>query len=456
LRADRQAAAPAPAKKDIAADRNARTRGVAAAAVVADAAPSALIARAWNEFQPVAPGGDKVAKTDVSKADVSKADVSKADVRAKTAPLAAGQMRLASVESRPVPQRPAAPEGLSVPAARPALLEGPPPQTRLAALDSPPVQVGRPRAAPEELLPRLPTNTEEKTELVGFDTSPFPYNGESGRHHTVFRGRTASETDTYGTYSDPRVLLHIPQGFDPSRPAVMVVFFHGHRASLAQDVRDRQKVPAQITASGSNAVLVAPQFAVNAADSNAGKFYEQGGFRRFLDESAKQLARLHGDPRSAQAFANMPIVIVAYSGGYGPLLSVLSRGEVKPSRIHGIVMLDALYSGMDRFAEWIANNRSAFYISSYTPHTRGRNVELEDMLAARSVPYGSELRREHLQGMVTFLPAGAISHRDFVNHAWGDYPIADVLMRMDELDHNLEVAHKPTPPAATASVAPRD
>jgi len=31
-------------------------------------------------------------------------------------------------------------------------------------------------------------------------------------------------------------------------------------------VSDRQQVPGQITAAGVNAVLVAPQFAVNAAD----------------------------------------------------------------------------------------------------------------------------------------------------------------------------------------------
>ncbi len=69
----------------------------------------------------------------------------------------------------------------------------------------------------------------------------------------------------------------------------MVVFFHGHGANLARDVRDRQQVPAQITAAGTNAVLVAPQFAVNAADSSAGKFWEPNGFKRFLDEAAVKL-----------------------------------------------------------------------------------------------------------------------------------------------------------------------
>jgi hypothetical protein len=57
---------------------------------------------------------------------------------------------------------------------------------------------------------------------------------------------------------------------------------HGHGAILARDVRDRQQLPEQISAAGVNAVLVAPQFAVDAADASAGKFWEPDGFKRFL------------------------------------------------------------------------------------------------------------------------------------------------------------------------------
>jgi hypothetical protein len=42
--------------------------------------------------------------------------------------------------------------------------------------------------------------------------------------------------------------------------------------------------------------------------------------------------------------------------------------------------------------------------------------------------------------MVTFLPAGPISHRDFVNHAWADYPIKDILVRMDNVDPRTQTA----------------
>ena len=289
-------------------------------------------------------------------------------------------------------------------------------------------------------------NRDAKTVLVDFETAPFPYNGTmpnsekrfldrgdaGNRGHTNFRGRVLKEAEVF---NDRRALLHVPQGFDANKPGVIVVFFHGHGANLADDVRDRQEVPAQISASGVNAVMVAPQFAVNAADSSSGKFWEKDGFKRFMDESAKQFAKLNGDPKSARAFAKMPIVIVAYSGGFGPTLSALDRGGVN-QRIRGIVLLDALYAGTDKFADWIAANRSAFFVSSYTPHTRGLNVELERSLDDKSIVYGSELKPNRLPGSVTFLPAGDISHRDFVNHAWADSPIKDILERLDEARPN--------------------
>ena len=155
---------------------------------------------------------------------------------------------------------------------------------------------------PVPALPHVPLgNIEAKTSLVDFETAPFPYHGmvpgsnrpflDAGqpgqRGHVNFRGRMFLESKTFG---DDRVLLHIPQGFDPNRPAVMVVFFHGHGATLERDVRDRQRLPDQISAAGLNAVLVAPQFAFDAADSSAGKFWEPDGFKHFLDETAKKLA----------------------------------------------------------------------------------------------------------------------------------------------------------------------
>jgi hypothetical protein len=340
------------------------------------------------------------------------------------------------------------------------------PRVHLASLESAP-RSNPAFHAPNQAVPlHIRPAAGAETMLVDFETAPFPYHGmiggsnrpflnvgeEGHRGHANFRGHVFWESETF---SDDRVLLHIPPGFDPALPAVMVVFFHGHGANLARDVRDRQLVPAQITAAGVNAVLVAPQFAVDAPDSSAGKFWEPNGFKRFLDEAALKLARLYGDPRRAAAFAKMPIVIVAYSGGFGPTLSVLDQGGVR-SRVRGIVLLDALYAGIDKFADWIANNRSTFFVSSYTPHTAHHNADLEHLLSTRSVPYGGELRSSHLQGMVAFLPAGDVSHQDFVTHAWANNPIADILERMDNIDQKIETAGTTASISSSASAAMRN
>jgi len=335
--------------------------------------------------------------------------------------------------------------------------------SHFAAVESPASQTTIRRLS---ILHRIPPDGNQKTTLVDFGTAPFPYDGvvpgsnkpfldigEPGhRGHTNFRGRVFWEAETF---SDRRVLLHIPRGFNVNRPGVMVVFFHGHGANLARDVRDRQQVPAQISASGVNAVLVAPQFAVNAADSSPGKFWEVGGFKRFVNEAAEQLARLQGDPRAAQVFGNMPIVIVAYSGGFEPTLWVLERGGVQ-SRVRGVILLDALYGGIRKFANWIASDRSTFFVSSYTPHTQRRNAELEQILSGLSVSYTSELRRSHLPGSVTFLPVGDISHRDFVTRAWVSSPIKDILLRLDDHDLGGEAATTATASSSrTAAARPR-
>ena len=233
----------------------------------------------------------------------------------------------------------------------------------------------------QQIRPQSLPVKEPLTKLVEFDGAPFPYDG-GGR-----------------SYHDNRVLLHIPKGFDARRPAVMVLFFHGHRATLERDVRDRQLVPEQISASGMNAVLVAPQFAVDAADSSVGRFSQPGAVARFVAEAADKLARLHGDPLTAKAFANMRIIIVGYSGGFMPTAYSLYNGGLK-NRVRGVVLLDGVYGQLDKFASWIENNRSSFFISSYTHSTKRHNEELERILTEHDVPFTRDINPDLGRGGV--------------------------------------------------------
>ena len=193
------------------------------------------------------------------------------------------------------------------------------------------------------------------------------------RGHTSPRGGVYWEDQTY---SDRRSLLYIPRGFDPRRPALMVVFFHGNEATLTRDVRNRQQVPRQVAESGLNAVLVAPQFAVNALELERGPILGAGRVSGVSQGGDRAAGGAHGDGVRAQRFFDAPVVIVAYSGGYNPAAFILHAGKVD-DRLRGMILLDALYAEIDKFADWLARRPPAFFVSAYGKPARDENVALQ-------------------------------------------------------------------------------
>ena len=277
------------------------------------------------------------------------------------------------------------------------------------------------------------------TKLVRLASAPFPYSGTVPRTRRPFLnhrdgervGRKTRSGRVYWadrTYNDSRALLHIPREYDKTKPGVIVLFFHGHGATLARDVVVRQQLPAQISGSGMNAVLIAPQFAVDARDSSAGNFWKPGGTKRFLEEASHQLAKMMDDPGMAAEFAGMPVIIVGYSGGYVPTAATLANGRLG-DRVKGVVLLDGLYGEFGRFADWIETTRSGFFLSAYATSTRRGNAALMDILRKRGVRYTTDLKPTLRPGSVTFVKA-VDSHRDYVTKAWAKNPISDLLSRI--------------------------
>jgi hypothetical protein len=282
---------------------------------------------------------------------------------------------------------------------------------------------------------------EEQTALVGLKSSAFPYFGNNPRNdepflniikgdrrgHRSFSGRVYWQDETY---NDNRVLMHVPEAFDIRKPGVIVVFFHGNGAMLERDVRDRQLVPQQVSDSGANAVLLAPQLAVDAADSSAGKFWQPGGLKRFINESADHLAKIYGDPGAARIFASMPVILVGYSGGFLPTAWSLDVGGLG-NRVRGVVLLDAVYGELDKFASWVANNRTGFFVSAYTRYTQRHDQDLMRMLRDKGIAVSQDMDGPLRNGSVVFVrtPDG-VTHRDYVTHAWTDKPLKEVLIKM--------------------------
>jgi len=303
-----------------------------------------------------------------------------------------------------------------------------------AAKQKPPVRqsAARPAAA-------LPPLKEAKTALIAFDNSAFPYRGRvpdtnkpfldvrQGKRlgHTTMRGDICWE-DT--TYSDRRSLLYLPAGYNPALPSLIVVFLHGQGATLERDVIARQCVPRQLAESGQNVALIAPQLAVDAADSSAGNFWRPGHFAAYIDEAAERLMRLYGDRRAGPHFNAAPVVLVAYSGGYLAAAYALERGGAV-HRIKGVILMDALYGEEARYAAWAAaRRRLAFLVSAFTESTREENANLQVLLAKRRISCSGDLPKELTAGTFSFLSCGGLDmHGDFMTRAWGQDPLAQAL-----------------------------
>ena len=276
------------------------------------------------------------------------------------------------------------------------------------------------------------------TTLAAFTYSPFPYEGVMPNNKPFLNfeeeGRLAHKTGSGRvywadeTYSDSRSLIHIPKGFNLNKPGVIVLFFHGHGATLQRDVLARQRVPMQVSRSGVNAILIAPQFAFDARDSSAGNFWKKGAARDFLQEASQKFAEIVGAKNAKSKFNSMPVLLVGYSGGYMPVVSILARGGID-KRIKGVILLDALYGGVKTIGSWIQRNRSTVFLSAYTKYTKRRNVKLQEILTENNIPYSTELDIELQEGAVVLLESEE-DHRDYVTKAWVVDPVADMLKKI--------------------------
>ena len=278
----------------------------------------------------------------------------------------------------------------------------------------------------------------QRTRLVAMRHSAFPYDGmmpggvtpflDSRQHgqwgHTSSRGGFNTQASTY---SDKRSLLHVPKAFNPRKPACLVVFFHGNRARLEPDVIKRQRVPVQLDASKLNGALIAPQLAVNVNDSSAGHFWTPDFFARYIAEAEHHLAKQTGHPE--KALAALPIVIVAYSGGYYPTIFSLEQGGAT-QRIKGVVLLDALFGEGERFADWITeHHKRVFFASAYSAASKAENLALKAYLTRKALRFPAWPVRL-TKGTVCFIDATKAVHDDFVSQAWVDDPLAQILGRI--------------------------
>ena len=281
--------------------------------------------------------------------------------------------------------------------------------------------------------------SQEISALIKMNHSAFPYEGKNPETGDVFlnvidgkrRGHKSPRGGVHwedAAYSDQRSLFYVPTGFNLSKPAAVVVFFHGNEATLERDVMERQHVPQQLAESGMNAVLAAPQFALDVRDSSPGNFWQVDYFAKWLAEVDATMAKLHGLGAKSTDFHKLPVILVAYSGGYFPAAWCLKNGGAN-HRITGLILMDALYGDVEKFAAWIENqHKSAFVFSAFSKASRIWNLLLQDMLKQERIGFSQGLPEKLARGSVAFVEIpGDVDHVEFMSSAWTTDPLQWIL-----------------------------
>lgn len=173
-----------------------------------------------------------------------------------------------------------------------------------------------------------------------------------------------------------KVALFLPKGFDPSKPAIIMPYFHGHGGGI-DDALTRQKLTEQAAKSGKNIAFVIPQLGSQSEIKDA--FRNPRYASQFLDESAGALAKLYTQThpgvdaeKVSQSFKDMPIVPLTYSGGYQATWPTL-----KDPRVKGVVLLDSMYSSAKPFVDFSKRPDEPFVSVTVGPSTKGHVNEFE-------------------------------------------------------------------------------
>jgi hypothetical protein len=219
--------------------------------------------------------------------------------------------------------------------------------------------------------------------LRDFKNSPYP-------HPSRAKGFTNRAGESFGPehYTDSTVGIVIPKTFKPTGSVDLVVHFHGHR-NYVENVIDHHRLAEQLVASGCNAILIVPQGPKDAPDSGFGKMEDAGGFEALMREIVEYLHEEKKIPTTKIGH----IAITAHSGGYNAVSAIVARGGLRDN-ITDVILFDATYGGLERYADWIKLAGDRRLLSIFTAHLAPENFELLALLKQRDVPYEITMEKD--------------------------------------------------------------
>ena len=161
-------------------------------------------------------------------------------------------------------------------------------------------------------------------------------------------------------YNDNRVAFFVPSTLDPKKEFYFLVYLHGWYNNV-ENVLSSERLPNQILDSGKNVILLVPELARDTNDSFGGKFENVHGFADFMTEVRSSLAKDYG--WSAESLNRGKVIVAAHSGGYSPLMSILTYGG---EPVQAAYLFDGLYGPGDRFFLWKHFNPTSKMAILYT------------------------------------------------------------------------------------------
>ncbi|MBU1106955.1 MAG: hypothetical protein KKB51_09835 [Candidatus Riflebacteria bacterium] len=267
--------------------------------------------------------------------------------------------------------------------------------------------------------------------------APFPYQGSFGDSGITFFDSKYSKTgepahtNRYGEkipesrYQDSNVLFYLPPGFSPNKPFFYLVFFHGLPSNPDTEFNNH-KLAKQIINSGKNVILIMPPLATNAADASPGKFFAQGAFSSFINETVTSLSSRFPQDTHAQ-FVNAPIVLAAFSGGYKSAAYIVDRGGLG-ERLHGLLLFDAMFEDVDKFYNWLkSSHKSVFFFHLFGRSCEHNSQVLLSSLQQNGINYSSSWPKSLRPGNIHFIKV-ATSHTAIPSKGPPKNPVAKVLM----------------------------
>jgi hypothetical protein len=174
-------------------------------------------------------------------------------------------------------------------------------------------------------------------------------------------------------YNDSSVLLIIPKHLHANQKIDLIFWFHGWRNNV-DTAAEFYQLTKQFMASKRNAILVLAETAKNAPDSYGGKLEQEGMFKMLVQEVMHVLKG-----RAIVLDKSEPgnIVLAGHSGAFRVIAYVLQNGQMP---VQEVFLFDALYGQLEKFENWLYQDKSRHFIHWFTNQGGGTDEMSETMM----------------------------------------------------------------------------